>query len=623
MAGPFYVAYADFGEPFSEAMVIEDEQPFAIEIDHKEGDFATLHLDVKNPRKGLLASDRKQWCWLSWDDGAGTIAPLFNGRIVGVTESLTGEAVRLQFIAKPDDYNERKILVAAELMVLPFYDPVFIDKTNDQSAPDPDTALEARSALWHVDRTTLSVTASDIIEGEDGTLDFAAADIVYGSLQARYNQPPLREIDLTATVSWTQGGNGSLDLTQILINAFSKQRSAPYGAATISSLTGDGLFGAWPKPRSNLGDGWSMSTDSAILAVTFARDDRFTPRFDDFSFTGRLNYMQPYVFKVKYTAKFPVDLGSTGTVFFTPYNDVHADFPVYTYVLKKFAVDYVSARKRTEKLVFSLLADVQPQIDPNGADPEILDLTSSLVGEAIDFNGGIPIGDTRRKSYFQTDRGLQSFEYLLLRARAKLRARARAVQVTFTVPWASGVGLSCRQSATVYDDRLPGGSATGKVTQYKLLQDAGGGMRAEIQIDCAIGNGGSVGAVLGSDGYVEQDYAEGPFQVLSGAQISPLPGELWAESLDDFEISDDGVDLLDMQAANVSQITVRNGLGVQCDSAIETISQSQYPDPIGVVKGLPTTVELQLANLTGTFITELAPQLSDLKIPKGIDLAAN
>jgi hypothetical protein len=618
----FYFAYCDAGEPFDTAQhLVNDERHFAIEIDHKEGDFATLHLDVKNPREGLLASDRRQWCWLSWDDGTGNIVPLFNGRIVGVVESLTGEAVRLQFQAKPADYDAQKLLLAAELMVLPFYDPVFIDKNNDQSAPDPDTALEARSAFLHVDRVTLAVSASDIIDGEDGVVTFDR--VIYDSLQASYTQPPLLEIDVTATVSWTQGGDGTLDLTQILIDAFSKARSSPYGYPTISSLTGDGLYGAWPKPRSNLGDGWSLSTDSLILPVTFARDDRFTPRFDDWSFTGRLNYMQPYAFIVHYNAQFPSDLASKSNVFFSTYYDVHADFPVYTYKITKFAVDYVSARKRTEKLVFSLLADVQPVVDPNAADPEKLDLTSDLVGDAIDFNGGIPIGDTRRKSYFQTDRGVQSFEYLILRARAKLRARSRAVQISFTVPWADAIGLSCRNSATIIDSRLPGGSATGKVTQYKLLQDAGGGMRAEVQIDCAIGNGGSVGLVQGSDGYVEEDYSTGPFQILSGAQISPLPGEVAAESLDDFEISDDGVDLLDIQAANVAQITVRNGLGTQCESAIASISGLGASDPIGVVKGLPTEVELQLANLTGQFITELAPQLSELKIPKGIDLAAS
>jgi hypothetical protein len=55
----------------------------------------------------------------------------------------------------------------------------------------PDTVLETYSALWHIDRRSLSVTASDILEGEDGTIDIGEDKSIYDRFSLSYGQPPL------------------------------------------------------------------------------------------------------------------------------------------------------------------------------------------------------------------------------------------------------------------------------------------------------------------------------------------------------------------------------------------------------------------------------------------------
>jgi hypothetical protein len=56
------------------------------------------------------------------------------------------------------DPDVRKSTLAQTLKVAPFWDPIWVgaDKRND-----PDSVLEARSELWHIDRVTHDVTAVD------------------------------------------------------------------------------------------------------------------------------------------------------------------------------------------------------------------------------------------------------------------------------------------------------------------------------------------------------------------------------------------------------------------------------------------------------------------------------
>ena len=81
--------------------------------------------------------------------------------------------------------------------------------------------------------------------------------------------------------------------------------------------------------------------------------------------------------------------------------------------------------------------------------------------------GGSP-GMTPAHSYFPTDRGQQSVQHMFCRARAKLRKRARAVQISFDTRFEVAAQLSCRMNGKVFEPRLPGGVASGKVIAYRL-----------------------------------------------------------------------------------------------------------------------------------------------------------
>jgi hypothetical protein len=101
----------------------------------------------------------------------------------------------------------------------------------------------------------------------------------------------------------------------------------------------------------------------------------------------------------------------------------------------------------------------------------------------------VPLGiNTSSRSYFPSTRGNQSIAALLNMARAHLRMRARVFKMDFETKFDRGLDMTCRLGAVVYDHRLPGGVAMGKITSYSLIMD---GDKAQFTCKCTAE--GSVG----------------------------------------------------------------------------------------------------------------------------------
>src|SRR5262249_8359480 len=161
------------------------------DLAHMEGQIPTLTIDIRNPHIGLLAPGRAQWAWLSYASPTFGTVPLFYGRLVALPSNLFGEIVTLQFIARPTNFLAHKQAIANQLMVEPFYDPIWIDKTK---FGDPDTVLETYAMAWHVDRVTQHVTVSDILFGEDATEEFLPEDSYYDSVTISFAQSPQTQV---------------------------------------------------------------------------------------------------------------------------------------------------------------------------------------------------------------------------------------------------------------------------------------------------------------------------------------------------------------------------------------------------------------------------------------------
>jgi hypothetical protein len=607
-----------------------DEDVVSLEIAQEEGGLATLTISIKNPGVGLLATGRNLWCWLSWDRAAGgspDIQPLFNGRLIGVPRLQAGELVELQFLARPDDLNAQKVALAASLQVLPYYDPIWF-----AGGPNIDTVLESYSALWHIDRRTLQLTISDVLEGEDGLVDIGEDASIYDNFSLSYGPPPLVATVVTGTVSWSQQASGVIDVTEQIIHAFHNAGSyydhgfsrGPYsegGGGLIQVLTGDGLQSDWPRPGTTIGAGWSLSTGA---------DPSGTP----LCYMYEAFWFQPKVYRLTYEGHGApsIPVGSTLeqanlAAYFNPVATFTIDFPLNVYKIR-MNLEYKADRKRTETVTAVMMAGLQSTLsDPAEQDREAISLSSEFVGQNVDLDGSVPIGNVAYRSYFQTARGAASFEYLLLSARAKMRARARAVDITFAMPWRQALDIGLRHSVRLTDRRLPGGTATGKVKSYKLSCSDVGTMLGEFTLGCSIGTGDGTAPQVGTPAYVDDGYVNRGYQVMTGGQ-DPVgfDDDFAYETLDNFAIVDDNLDLTRLTATQaVINCTVINGLTVQIP-LLNSFQGSTGPsngDPRTAMANASTSVTLNLQPLQGAeFHSDFFPAITPLRLPKTIDLSA-
>lgn len=603
------IVYPDGGDFDESIHAVFDEQVLSLVIDHSEGNFPLLTIDLKNPHIGFLAPGRNVWCWLSWrESNAVPAVPLFHGRLLAIPSNIQNERITLQFLARPSDYENQQSLMMSDLRVPPYYDPVWLSSGVD----DATTILEARTAAWHIDRVTLAVTISDITVGEDGTLAVGADQDVgsrhlYDSLNIKYGNPPLAAVYVTGSVSWSQTASGTIDITRNMVRAFQAAGSQT-NVPNVSSYAGDGLFNSWPKPLTSIGGGWSVGLDQSIIDYT--------------------DIFKPLNLESRFTTAYPLVGVGSGVYVVEAWDAWATLFPLNIYGIH-FPVDYEAKRERTENVSFFLEADIQQIATDSRSSVESFSLSSSLIEHAVDPGGQTPIRDSRYNSYFKTERGQDSFRFLLAYARAKLVSRARAVDVSFVVPWKKGLYLTCRQNATVVDPRLAGGSATGKVIAYKLIASASEGMRAAVMIGCTIGKGGVVTATDGEGSYASSGYMHTGYQTVAGGTIDLGDNTIVYENFDDFEVEDDGVNFFTLDADSaVKRITISGGVNQQRDaismvhSAVEGKAKNP-PDPVSALKNCFTVVTLELVPVTGGgFLSEFAVDVSKLQIPKTIDLEA-
>ncbi len=393
---PIGFAWVDSTETtFDETHERVDENIFDFSILHEEGQIPTLTLTIRTPRNGLgvvsgfLAPGRKQWAWLSWYNPATELAePLFFGRLVAVPDGFSGgELLTFQFVARSNDWISRKQTLADTLKVRPYYDPIFLD---DKSRNDPDAILEGYSAAYHVDRTTLAWTISDILEGEDGTVAFDGDDVLYESLKLDVAAIPIKQVRVDAKVNWTQTliGGGSLFV----------------GAWTVETYTGGSLISSWPKPGTDLGGGWKAGPMTGAVDIgnieylepyteSGSFSDQNTKHNEGDTISGSWNYTIPRApyGGITVAIKASADFGNIGGSTENP-DGSSSSQSSWTYIplWKVFCqldlvVDSSTANPFTENMTFTLSADLQPVLQDSDTqeETEVIDISSIDVGSAI------------------------------------------------------------------------------------------------------------------------------------------------------------------------------------------------------------------------------------------------
>lgn len=648
----FYFAWVDStATTFHPIFARQDEDVFAFELTQAEGDFASLDLTIRNPRVGLLGPGRKQWAWFSYRvDSESSLVPLFFGRIVGVPTGLQDNVVQVSLVARPLDFTDQKIAVAQSMQVAPNYWQGWLS-ANDLA--DPDKVLEGYSKLWHIDRLSGVVTASDIITGEDGQLDFGTDTAFYDSVAVTPNGQPLRQVQVAATVQWTQGGSGAFDITSQLarkVGELTPDTAANPSGSTwtfakevLNVVGGDNLIDSWPQQGANIGGGWAVGASFAELAgpapivptITSApamarMADSFDGGktfFDDTSGRTLASVRQMFGRTPGFVAQI-IDHSNSNQVAFFGVGSGTIDvlwIPIWT-VAVHMELAWTAARQRTENISFTINADVQSLLsDPDGADVQQITLGP------VDVDNYLP--DLRSNVFFGTAQGVEALTAMVAQARAILLSAARAVDITFNVPFSYAASVTLRKSATLSDPRLPGGIAAGKIKSYSISLDGTNGQpQVAITIGCTIGKDGTIEAVPGVPCYVADGYVADGWEYESGEVLVPFPDGPGYSGAFEYGVDDDGVNLYNITPASyIQSLTVTGGVTAQMQAVGITPATDLSGAPLygtgteamDVVNGFKTDIQLFMRPVSGgPFVSTIEPTLTELKIPRLINLEA-
>jgi hypothetical protein len=649
-----------------------DENVFSFALAQEEGDPASLTIVARRPRNvggdpiGLLGPGRKIWCWFALDCGPDLIR--FRGRLVGVPTSIFEELVTLEFVARPFDVVAQKEALADTLRVLPYYDELLIDPAR---RTDPEVVLEGYTKVWHYDRETHVLSVSDEIAGEDGLVEFDGASeggkVLWDGLGLTLTSGPLTRVDVNAEFTWTQTAIGNVDLTDYLTENWPNEPEYAT-AGTITSFS----FGAdnWPKNGAGLGTGWTVAEATSVevydLEVkTISDSKQITLKWWD----GETTNIQ-HSSSRSYLTRTPP--GSIGFPNIMTNREVHTKWssdgdggqyvsshsvstsvvssvlPLH-HVKPTLLAAYTAGRQCTERVAFSLFADVQSVLtDPeDGEALRIDDIRSVNLSEPI--GGVVPIGDPRRRSYIATERGNRSLEHLIVLARAHLMKRARVVEITFAPKLERMPEITLRKNVFLIEPRV--GEALGKVIGYSLALDGSDGrINCEVSIGCAIGRGGSAVASGGDPTYASVEYTGADYQQFTGRTVL-FPDASVGYQPPNAAPNDDGIDFLSaLRAEDVIEtgLVVENPPATQREVLSEDAGWSFSVDmPIinlpglrptdeqaqaivaeraesinNLLKEVETRATFKLKSMSREFMTPYELQVTDLNIPAGYDLEA-
>lgn len=496
--GKIYFAWVGPEEVFNPAVhTREDEDVFSIRITESEGEFALATVEIRNPKRGLLAPARKQRCFISAEISTNTstsVKLLFSGRAVGIPVSLGRETCELEFIARPDDWSDRQATLLAELKASPRHHAALVSDETDLTQ-----VLEGFAGLPQWSRTTGQVKIADIdaTRAISGAYEVTLYDLTNSaledSLDVTVSGSPLSAVRVELDVSWTQ----SMPVLSVPLSAdpgfgVSGFLEGLFGGRP-ATLTGEDFASSWPTQGSALDGGWSVLS-SYLLGET----DGFVVR------------------QVDVAEAAPRSAWAETT------------YPVEVPITRFYGNLVLQGRyeqPRREVVSLTVEADVQPLVQP--PEPEVLQysvdgaaiapLSEKLVSTTYREYDAATLDYVTRQVSYRLSKGQLTYAGMsgnpdvvgpiltaaLARAEARLRAAARCVEVSTDLTFEKALGLDTSSVVRLTDDRLPGGSATGKVTSVELYADGEGSCFGRVSFACSVGRA----AVLAAPTATVEPYA--------------------------------------------------------------------------------------------------------------------
>ncbi len=475
-----YFAWVDSQETFDPKIHNrEDEAVFNLRISHKEGEFPKALVEIKNPRVGLLAKNRKSRAFIAVERDHNPPSLIFEGYVVAMPLVIEGETTTIEFSREgPEDANAFKEALIA-LKQPPYFDPLFMA---EEDQDNPQEILDARSQLPHWFRDHGNIVFSDILEGRY-MLDIGD-QFIRDSLRISVKNIPFRAISVELTAEWVQSARGFCDITSKI------KRHLENGE--IHTLTGGRFSKQWQHMVSGLHEtGYRMVKSNLNLVGSRPITLQEEPKIEAISHKYEIDLCLNWKYEQKRleTLRFTIYNGVQPLLSChqnqeagrhkvlkirlqditkdpeTPYWKVHQPYKQGDYVRFGDSVYQCTRDHESAKTFYQDYADWEHALRDNSA-----------------------LGDQARSSFFTIPRGGEAVHHAMEMARAYLAASSRCVHISVKVPLEMALDVSCDHMMRLKDSRLPGKEVVGKVVAYDFTWEGATDSRyAKIAMASSIG----------------------------------------------------------------------------------------------------------------------------------------
>jgi len=530
MHGDPYFAWIDESETFDPVLHRhKDEEIEKAVLEADEDGFATFSLTVRPPTEGLAKPVRKRWGFLSRERADGSLKLLGKGMVDSFP--LGGDPLRsvLSFTCAPGNWEASQNAVLQATKTGAHWDPALVDPS---MRDDPVEILDGLSRMIAFHPATHECQLHDILGVGLPTWDVGKRWIMDpSSMSAEIAEPPISEVVVEVTASWTQKTGGSFDATDEIDAAFDDGQP--------NTLTSQDWENRWPRIGDGVGDdnGYSVSASSltrvypddvtkplaagpfqassdvysyitdAQLTAPIARDVELERAWYDqeLRLSWSAEQARTETVRIRLTSGIQnKDIGNGGsrTIQLTLQDVTVDDVTPPWKPLVDYAVDDVirEGGRNFRRLVAGTSKASW------AADFTTYDMTAfppTLIQNwTLEARDGSPLGGPDKDAYFSTARGMRTLIAAAMRGRAILAEAMRCGEITLQVLLDEAVeaglwiGMNITISFNDGDLAIEGDTVTGKVVSYRMEiaeQDV-----CEITIRCAPGSGKSTPAPAGS-----------------------------------------------------------------------------------------------------------------------------
>lgn len=588
--GQIYFALVDPLDVFDDQVHnVEDEDVFGLSISQSEGSFARAQVEIKNPSEGLLSPNRKERCFISYQDGASVVL-LFSGRITGFPNDIGGDTIQLEYIAQPEDWETLQEALLTSLKVAPEYNELFIASDRRDDAAE---ILAGRSELLYWTRDNLAVSTSDILEGSQ-FLDLGE-NIFYDSVHTDIGDPPVTQINLNIEAQWEQIGTGTVNAGEAIRQEFTNSILATPQINTLTPLAFEDGWRGVRIPR-----GYTVEESSLVPEPNNFGSEQLTPanlRSPTATVTG---------------ADFPTKLGNT-----PPSRTVTVPRVWYkgTLVLQ---AEY--QQKRRENATAAVLADTQ-DFSLKGNKQEDLNLriqNPTEVEQGQVHNPKLPSFFYDKDNTTLTTVGRGCIEHGIKRAMARLKKASRLIETTFEADLDEVISITVDHTLRIVDNRLPGGSMRGKVIGYEFVIDGDTGHQSsKVTIAGAIGQGADS---AGNSTPTEVEIGQRSYENEVGT--TPMSSSVIYDLIT-LPTIDEPIDVAQMEADDsylIDNTTVTND--GESQAAIFNNDPPQSRPDLALQVGTGVTIDLKTLNPSPELFKEIQIATFPFGLPRQIDLEA-